>query len=507
LPASAFSRASSNLSLTQSNLAVGGPSMRRSEHLRSGFIEPELMPAAIAGAAVGATRLDSSRSSRHRHLSPRSPELNAPDLPRIIAPALAGTVAGAVIAFGGTDPASFSSVEIVLFAFAAFALWKERRECPRAWWIGPALLMFYLGCDLAVARPAAYLAREQLLAVGVCLCGFFLAARAARDPAARRTLWTILIALGLAEALYGLLQYLADWQQVLAFKKIDYTAQATGTYINPNNFAGLLEMLLPLVFARALWEFERWSASARASNRGATLWLRGDSAARFVFSLFGALLLTAALLYSRSRAGIAAAWTGLLFVAAIWTLRRRAGRAGAAIVLCLAILTFAAGAWIGLEPVFTRYRAAEQDLPSRVAVWKDTAKLVRAHPVWGAGPGSFQDAYTRVQTSHLAMRLNHAHNDYLEFAAEWGVPGALLLLALVGGVLASALRNLRRAPRGENWFLLLGCCGGVLSLLLHSAVDFNLHIPANALLFAVLLGLAAALSRGDEAAPQPAERR
>jgi O-antigen ligase len=210
----------------------------------------------------------------------------------------------------------------------------------------------------------------------------------------------------------------------------------------------------------------------------------------------------AALLFSRSRAGIAAAWAGVVLVAVIWTARRRRHSAALAIVLCLVVLTFAGGAWIGLEPVFTRFRSAEQDLPSRVAVWKDTVKLIRAHPYGGSGPGSFEDAYTRVQTSGLTMRLNHAHDDYLEFAAEWGVPGAALLFALIGFVLFRAFRGIGRAARAEDRFLLLGCCGGLCAMLLHAVVDFNLHIPANALLFSVLAGLAWSISAGDANAPE-----
>jgi O-antigen ligase len=475
--------------------------MHRTHGLRSGLTAP---PALAATRSHPVKELASRHFSGSSHrLSPQKPTETAPPAARrILTAVLVGAVVSAAIAFGGTEPASFAAVEILLFVLATCALWIEPRVGPCLWWPGSALLAAYLICDAFVACPAAYLARMQLLAVAACLCGFFLAALAARDSEARLFIWTILIALGFAEALYGLLQCTAGWQQVLAYKKVEYVAQATGTYINPNNFAGLLEMLLPLVFARTLCEFEHWTAQSRGPGRRAELWLRADSGPRFAFFLFGTLLLTAALLFSRSRAGIVAAWVGLLLIASIWMIRRRSRSAAAVIVACLVALTLTAGAWIGLGPVFTRYRTAGEDLPSRVEVWKDTTALIRAHPYWGTGPGSFVDAYTRVQTSHLAARLNHAHDDYLEFAAEWGVPGAVLLFALVGFVLVRAFRGLRRTARAADWFLLLGCCGGVFSLLLHAVVDFNLHIPANALLFAVLLGLASALSAGDADAPE-----
>ncbi|MGC1188861.1 MAG: O-antigen ligase family protein [Candidatus Acidiferrales bacterium] len=469
--------------------------MRSPPRFGGDFNSPEMLPPANMTSA-DALSMQSVGSSR-RHFRPRSRRIGSPISWRIVTAGLTGAVSGAVIAFGGTEPASFAAVEILLFALSACALWIDTREGPRLWWRGPALLAAYLACDVVATRPAAYVAREQLLTVAACLCGFFLAALVARDSEMRGSIWAVLVALGIVEALYGLMQYTMDWQQVLAFKKVDYTAQATGSYINPNNYAGLLEMLLPIVFARALWEFEQWTENSRGSGRRAALWLRADNGPRFALFLFGTLLLTAAVLFSRSRAGIATAWAGTLLVASIWAVLRRSRSAAVTIVASLVALTLAAGAWIGFSPVLARYRSAGQDLPSRIAVWKDTAALIRTHPYWGTGPGSFENAYTRVQTSHLAARLNHAHDDYLEFAAEWGVPGAALLFALVGFALVRALRGLRRTARAADWFLLLGCCGAVFSLLLHALVDFNLHIPANALLFAVLLGLAATLSTGE----------
>ncbi len=57
------------------------------------------------------------------------------------------------------------------------------------------------------------------------------------------------------------MQYLTGWQQIASYKKVVYTMVATGTYINPNHFAGLLEMALPLTFSWSLWEFERLAAA------------------------------------------------------------------------------------------------------------------------------------------------------------------------------------------------------------------------------------------------------
>lgn len=148
------------------------------------------------------------------------------------------------------------------------------------------------------------------------------------------------------------------------------------------------------------------------------------------------------------------------------------------------------GLWIGLEPIVERYRTLEGDYVARLSVWKETLSLIQAHPLFGTGLGTFPDVYPSVQTTHVTRFVNHAHNDYLEVTAELGIIGAGLLFGLILVVLGRGFIAFFRSPRHRESFLLLGSCGSILALLFHSFADFNLYIPANALVFAVILGLA-----------------
>jgi O-antigen ligase len=97
-------------------------------------------------------------------------------------------------------------------------------------------------------------------------------------------------------------------------------------------------------------------------------------------------------------------------------------------------------------------------------------------------------AFRRYQTSMLDNMVDHAHNDYLEFASETGLLGLAILflpmLYLFGRMIAAFLNDPRRFRRA----VLLGCIGSTLAILIHSLADFNLQIPANALVVAVILG-------------------
>jgi O-antigen ligase len=103
---------------------------------------------------------------------------------------------------------------------------------------------------------------------------------------------------------------------------------------------------------------------------------------------------------------------------------------------------------------------------------QDTWRLFLDHPILGTGLGTFEI-------------VNHAHNDYLEILAETGMVGGLCCLWFLGVVLLNALKG--TAELGESLGSVLNLTGIVAcsGILIHSLVDFNLHIPANALLFFV----------------------
>jgi O-antigen ligase len=85
--------------------------------------------------------------------------------------------------------------------------------------------------------------------------------------------------------------------------------------------------------------------------------------------------------------------------------------------------------------------------------------------------------------------VNHAHNDYLEFASDTGLLGVALLFLPILYLLAKMIISFLDDPRRYRRSITLGCIGSSLALLIHSMTDFNLQVPANALIFAVVLGI------------------
>jgi O-antigen ligase len=113
--------------------------------------------------------------------------------------------------------------------------------------------------------------------------------------------------------------------------------------------------------------------------------------------------------------------------------------------------------------------------------------MARDYPVFGAGAGSWYTAFPRYRGEDIDGYYVHAENDYAQFLVETGalgvaIVGLLPLMALACAVLALARRRDPLA-RGFAFAVLMG----VVAIGIHSTVDFNLQIPANALVFSVLL--------------------
>jgi O-antigen ligase len=132
----------------------------------------------------------------------------------------------------------------------------------------------------------------------------------------------------------------------------------------------------------------------------------------------------------------------------------------------------------------------EESVQERLQAGRDALRMVAAQPVLGFGGGTFYSAFPPFKSPLLTGFFDHAHNDYAELAADTGLVGLALLLALAGATLCRAIALLsdRESPATQGvavGVFMAMCCLGV-----HSAFDFNLQIPANALTFTAVLALA-----------------
>jgi len=149
-------------------------------------------------------------------------------------------------------------------------------------------------------------------------------------------------------------------------------------------------------------------------------------------------------------------------------------------------------------------KLAGTDVEERVVVWRDTTHLIAAYPIFGCGLGAYESAFYLYKVSNPDMVQDYAHNDYLQHLSELGIAGMALAIWPMAMILARLYRAWRDPSRTARGWLSLACAGCLLAVALHSAVDFNLYIPANMLVFAWILGLAASCDSGSHGASAPA---
>ena len=306
-----------------------------------------------------------------------------------------------------------------------------------------------------------------------------------------RTIFLVLLVIGAAEALYGLAEAIA------AFDQIDREPGrlATGTFVNRNHFAGLLNMTLGLALGALYIGFDRRRRRDRGSSEAfAWTWLVVLGCAALGLAVFLSLSRTASLILLAM----------LVFVFLLLQLRgrrRRRQALPARVALLLLVATLGLGSAYGIGTLLARFETLDE--AHRPQVYRETLQLIADHPWTGVGPGMYGYRFRAYQTVNLAKQYSQAHNDFLQVAAEWGVPMALVFWGFVLWVFQRSVRLFLSNASPWRQGIGLGCAAAILSILLHSMVDFNLQIPANLLFFSTILGLALAAEPPRPSAVRP----
>ena len=157
---------------------------------------------------------------------------------------------------------------------------------------------------------------------------------------------------------------------------------------------------------------------------------------------------------------------------------------------------FAALIVLASTSVVKRIRTAtqmeeESSLSSRILVWGGVMVMIKEYPYLGIGPGTFGTIFTQYQPPGLTSHHTMAHNDYLHFTSEMGIPLIPIVIWMIIALYRKGFKKLKnpsRLVRGVT----LGAMSGITAILIHSISDFNLHIPSNAILFTVLAALVVA---------------
>lgn len=307
----------------------------------------------------------------------------------------------------------------------------------------------------------------------------------------------LVVFVGVASAGLGLLLWLAPAIEFKSLWHDNLLAESFGQFVNRNHFALLMEMSLGPALGLAL------CASGRAA---------------FWSYVATVLIICVALVLANSRGGIISMLVQVAFFSWTWfgSLQRasltwspyghhRFWRMSEALARRVVLTIFFLGIasvtvlWLGGEPVRRRLeqmprefmqRTKENSSPRRLEIWAATGNLIADHPVLGSGLGAYHTAISDYfPTSHY-WPPERAHNEYLELLAGGGIIGAVLGGWFVFIVISESRRRLYDSnPLRRS--ICLGALVGLVGVVIHSLVDFGLHVTVNAVVCCVLVTMAA----------------
>jgi O-antigen ligase len=394
-------------------------------------------------------------------------------------------IAFSVLAHGAVEVWSMTILEIgAAFLLTLWGVLSVRRQNVELRWNSLYLPLLLFGGFALLERLVGlsvypYATQLELLRFIAYLTLFFLTLESFHSLEEWTAFVWFLISLGFAVSLLAIVQYFTYNGKLYWFRPLASGIVPFGPFVNRNHFAGFVE--LTATFGGALL------------LSGA---VRRDKLPLLV--LFTAIPI-GALALSASRGGIISFLAEFLLL--IFLLRRKSNRKTQLLLAGgLSVVAALLAIWLGIGWTIQRFEhSTPGDISNdrRVSIFKDTLKMIRDHPIAGTGLGTFETVYPRYESFYDGLLIDHAHDDYLELLADSGLIGGICMAVFIALFLWRGLSNLlaAKSSRVRSFYVasFVACCG----LLLHATVDFNFHIPSNALLFLLL----AALSTSDISEP------
>jgi O-antigen ligase len=400
---------------------------------------------------------------------------------RIVLYGVFGLLLFGPLAFGATEPWSVFVLEAGSALLLAF--WIAGQILSGELFVtgnplfGPMLAFgLCIAVQLATGRTAyrheTFSAGLLYLAYGI-LC--FLAIQVLRRTSHVRILTISFSAYGFLLALFAMLQGFSGTSQLYWLRTPRMGGWIYGPYVNHNHYAGLMEMLLPIPLVFCLTRESRGHRQVAA----------GIAAALMVSTIF----------LSGSRGGMFAfvIQMGLLSAIVFWRQKSRKVSLALAsfLILGLGLILILGGSELAkrLATIHADTRT-EMSGGTRLTIDRDALKMFVAKPVTGWGLGAFPIVYPQFRSFATNFFINEAHNDYLQLLVEMGGLGFAVMLWFLWTLCRNGMKKLKNWSEDTNGALALATLLGVTGILVHSFVDFNLQIPANAALFYVFCALA-----------------
>lgn len=305
----------------------------------------------------------------------------------------------------------------------------------------------------------------------------------------KRTVVVVIVFASLLSFL-GILQHILSNNKIFWFRELTQGGNPFGPYVNRNHYAGLIGMIFPLVLS--IFLFYKPDFSYGTFRERIYQVFNQKMTNTHILLGFSAILIATSIFLGLSRGGIISLSLSMIFLGIMIISKGKKLKRGILIILIFILILYSVG-WFGWEPIFERFeriRDAQGEISEmRTELWKDSINIIKDFPVTGTGFGSFVNIYPGYRTISSDKIADHAHNDYIELFTDSGVIGFLLFGWFLIAVFYRSYKVFINRREPYCIYLFIGSLAGMVSILIHSITDFNLHIGANGLYFFFFAGL------------------
>ena len=334
---------------------------------------------------------------------------------------------------------------------------------------------------------------SAMLKLASYLCIFCIALFFLNTPEKIQQALLFMVITGAVQGFYGAFEVLSG-QDKTAFFDFMVNPRANGSFVYHNHFANFLMLCLCAGMGYFITSLSRRQYRYKSDRLKATLFALTDTKTMVRIML---MIMVIALVMSRSRMGNTAFFSSFLIVSLIYFFRGKSVPGGFKILVVsmLIIDTFIVSAWFGLDKVKERIEGTSIEAESRDEVYRDAMKIVEDFPLTGTGGGSFETIFSSYQSEDIKLFYDHAHNDYIQFMVEYGIPVTGLLGAMMAYVIYLAAKVLVTRQRRQLTGPAAAALMAFIGMLIHMSVDFPLLPPANASFLMVFIAIACNISK------------
>ncbi|MFH0772489.1 MAG: O-antigen ligase family protein, partial [Candidatus Omnitrophota bacterium] len=397
---------------------------------------------------------------------------------RLIESLLVFLLAFTPLAFGAVHPWSIAIFEVAAALIAFFWILKMLSRNKSEFIFSPFLALFLIlisysslqfflsynthdairNTQYTIHTIYSWATKTELLKLISYLLIFLVTLNTIRTKVQLKRVMAVIITVGFFMSIFYLMRY--------------FGAPAPCGFVNSDHFSAYLGMIIPLSLGLLLIE----NTSVRP------------------LLFFTIIVMGGALFFTMSRGGMFSFIAALLFIALLASTRRSMKDKGW-LILAIAVFIILIIAWLGATPVVERILSFKAEITSRyfggrLPIWEGTLNIIKDNPIFGTGLGTFNYTFPKYQPLAIINKhYTYAHSDFLELLSETGIIGFSLFV--ICGLWSMVYLFRRFNQRHDPWVTGLSICvfGSLGSIFIHSFTDFNLHIPANAILLSVILAL------------------